>query len=85
MTIPAGEYDNRTGFMEFSMNPARRFSLNASLSGGSFFGGGLNPTLQDVYRPDTEPEIVDPPREIAGDPKLPGFVLDLTEIWEPNW
>ncbi|MCP4660155.1 MAG: carbohydrate binding family 9 domain-containing protein, partial [bacterium] len=41
VTIPAGEYDNRTGFMEFSMNPARRFSLNASLSGGSFFGGDI--------------------------------------------
>ncbi len=38
-----------------------------------------------VYRSDAEPEIVDHPREIAGEPELPGFVLDLTEIWDPNW
>jgi len=37
-----------------------------------------------VYRPDREVEILENPAEIKGDPELPGFVLDLREIWEPN-
>jgi Uma2 family endonuclease len=35
-----------------------------------------------VYRPDREPEQLDNPSSVSGDPELPGFVLDLTEIWQ---
>ena len=34
-----------------------------------------------VYRPDTPVERLDNPETIPGDPILPGFVLDLREIW----
>lgn len=34
-----------------------------------------------VYRPGTAVEILDNPTSISGDPELPGFVLDLTQIW----
>ena len=34
-----------------------------------------------VYRPDSEPEILDQPRSVSGEDVLAGFVLDLTEIW----
>ncbi len=34
-----------------------------------------------VYRPDQEPEVLADPTTVSGDPLLPGFVLDLTEIW----
>jgi Uma2 family endonuclease len=34
-----------------------------------------------VYRPQSEPETLDDPSSVAGDPVLPGFVLGLEEIW----
>ena len=34
-----------------------------------------------IYRPGTAVERLDRPDSIAGDPELPGFVLDLREIW----
>jgi Uma2 family endonuclease len=37
-----------------------------------------------VYRPGEPIEILEAPAEISGDPELPGFVMDLREIWEPN-
>ena len=36
-----------------------------------------------VYRPGAQPEILDSPETLSGDPELPGFTLDLTQIWEP--
>lgn len=38
-----------------------------------------------VYRPNAEIEVLDEPPSIAGDPELPGFVLDLARIWNPGW
>ncbi|HXG92706.1 MAG TPA: Uma2 family endonuclease [Blastocatellia bacterium] len=34
-----------------------------------------------VYRPNRETEILDNPRTNAGDPALPGCILDLKDIW----
>ena len=34
-----------------------------------------------VYRPDRAPEVLEAPARLAGDPELPGFVLDLEPIW----
>ena len=34
-----------------------------------------------VYRPDAPVERLDNPESVFGDPVLPGFVLDLREIW----
>lgn len=36
-----------------------------------------------VYRPGEPVETLNHPTEIAGDPELPGFVLNLQRIWEP--
>jgi Uma2 family endonuclease len=36
-----------------------------------------------VYRPGRPVEILEDPTEIRGDPELPGFILDLTEVWQP--
>ena len=38
-----------------------------------------------VYRPGTEVEVSESPPSISGDPELPGFVLDLTPVWEPGF
>ncbi|MBH8555558.1 Uma2 family endonuclease [Nostocaceae cyanobacterium CENA357] len=35
----------------------------------------------EVYRPDQDVEILDHPTTLSGENVLPGFVLDLTEVW----
>ena len=34
-----------------------------------------------VYRPDEEVVVLNNPETVSGDPLLPGFKLDLTEVW----
>jgi len=34
-----------------------------------------------IYRPNVPEECLDDPATVSGEPILPGFVLDLTEIW----
>jgi len=34
-----------------------------------------------VYRPNQEPEILDNPETVSGDPELPEFVLRMAKIW----
>ncbi|MFB8787887.1 MAG: Uma2 family endonuclease [Potamolinea sp.] len=34
-----------------------------------------------IYRPNQEPEILDNPETVSGDPELPGFVLQMAKIW----
>jgi Uma2 family endonuclease len=35
-----------------------------------------------IYRPNCEPYQLDNPSSVSADPELPGFVLDLTEVWQ---
>ena len=37
-----------------------------------------------VYRPNVPVQKVENANEISADPELPGFTLDLTEVWEPQ-
>jgi Uma2 family endonuclease len=37
-----------------------------------------------VYLPQRPPEILEAPSTVSADPLLPGFVLDLQQIWEPD-
>jgi len=43
----------------------------------------LDPQKQTayIYRPGTEVEMITEAREISGEPELPGFTLNLQEIW----
>lgn len=34
-----------------------------------------------IYRPDAEVEILEEPASVSADPVLPGFVLELEEVW----
>lgn len=40
--------------------------------------------LAFVYRPNRPVEQLDRPVRLAGDPELPGFVIELTSIWDPD-
>jgi Uma2 family endonuclease len=53
---------------------------------GVLLGWLINPETRKVhvYRPGKEVEALEDPAEVSGEPELPGFVLDLREIWEPN-
>lgn len=53
---------------------------------GVHLGWLINPETRRVhiYRPGREVEVLENPLEVSGEPELPGFVLDLREIWEPN-
>jgi Uma2 family endonuclease len=54
---------------------------------GALLGWLLDPLTRHVYiyRPQRQPEHLDHPLSVSGDPVLPGFVLDLHKIWEPDF
>jgi Uma2 family endonuclease len=56
------------------------------LANGAQLGWLIDPAERRVYvyRPDRAIEVLENPDSVAGDPELPGFVLQLAEIWEPN-
>lgn len=53
------------------------------IENGARLGWVLDPAARRVYiyHPGQEVEMLDAPDAIAGDPVLPGFVLQLQEIW----
>jgi Uma2 family endonuclease len=57
--------------------------LEEYLANGARLGWLLDPRPRRlyVYRPDAPVERLDHPDTVAGDPVLPGFVLDLRSIW----
>ena len=34
-----------------------------------------------IYRQSEQPKVLEDPASVSGDPELPGFVLDLTQVW----
>lgn len=50
---------------------------------GASLGWLIDPSKRQVYvyQPNEEVVILDNPETVSGDPLLPGFTLDLTEIW----
>jgi Uma2 family endonuclease len=53
------------------------------LANGLRLGWLIDPFARQVYvyRRDAEPQLLDDPDAVAGDPVLPGFRLDLSKIW----
>ena len=56
------------------------------VSNGAQLAWLIDPTARRVllYRPEVEPESLQDPLLLRGDPVLPGFVLTLQSIWEPT-
>lgn len=63
--------------------PPLQRKMRQYLANGARLGWLIDPYTKqvEVYRPDTPVERLDHPATISGDPVLPGFVLDLQEIW----
>jgi len=55
------------------------------LDNGAQLGWLIDPPSRTLYayRPNRPVERLEHPATIAGDPVLPGFILDLQTIWEP--
>ena len=64
--------------LEYVQNKMREYHDN-----GAQLGWLIDPVDKKVYiyRPQTPVECLDNPQTIAGDPVLPGFVLELGRIW----
>ena len=63
-----------------------RAKLDEYIENGALLGWLLDPETRRVYvyRPGGNVIVMEHPTEISAEPELPGFVLDLSEIWEPN-
>jgi Uma2 family endonuclease len=53
------------------------------MENGASLGWLIDPFKRQVYvyRPNEETVVLDNPESVSADPLLPGFTLDLTEIW----
>jgi Uma2 family endonuclease len=65
---------------------ATQAKMTEYLENGAQLGWVIDPELRQihVYRPRKAIVVLENVAEIPADPELPGFVLDLREIWEPN-
>ena len=58
------------------------------IANGAQLGWLIDPLDRSVYiyRPNRDVEILQNPETISADPTLPGFTLDLREVWDPwHW
>ena len=57
------------------------------IANGAQLGWLIDPVERQVhiYQPGIAPIILDQPATITGDPLLPGFVLELSLIWDPGF
>jgi Uma2 family endonuclease len=63
--------------------PAVQAKMQEYMANGAMLGWLIDPILHrvSIYRPGLAAEVLDNPETLSGDPILPGFVLDLREIW----
>jgi Uma2 family endonuclease len=56
------------------------------LGNGAQLGWLIDPLARRVhiYRPQRQPQVLEAPSTVSADPLLPGFVLDLQKVWEPD-
>ncbi|MGK7899920.1 MAG: Uma2 family endonuclease [Hormoscilla sp.] len=57
--------------------------MNEYIENGAELGWLIDPKRQvvEVYRPSQDAEVLQSPKTVSGEAVLPGFVLDLTEIF----
>lgn len=61
-----------------------RAKMEEYIENGARLGWLIDPKQKQVcvYRPGVPVQCLDNPASISADPELPGFILDLTEIWK---
>jgi Uma2 family endonuclease len=65
---------------------AAQDKMQEYLDNGTQLGWLIDPLTRrvHVYLPQRPAEILEAPNTVSADPLLPGFVLDLQKIWEPE-
>lgn len=65
---------------------ATQAKMTEYIENGAQLGWLIDPAMRQihVYRPRQAVVVLENVMEIAADPELPGFVLDMREIWEPD-
>lgn len=60
-----------------------RAKMKEYMDNGALLGWLINRKQKqiEIYRPNQEAEILNFPQTLSGEDVLPGFILDLTEIW----
>ena len=63
--------------------PALRNKMQEYIANGVRLGWLIDPREQQVsvYRPQLPVELLDRPRSVSADPLLPGFSLEMADIW----
>jgi Uma2 family endonuclease len=64
-----------------------RDKMQEYIDNGAQLGWLLDPSDRRVYlyRPGSPVESPENPKTISGDPLLPGFVLNLSDVWDPGF
>lgn len=57
------------------------------IENGAKLGWLLDPVERKahVYKADGSVEVIENPESLSGDPELPGFVLVMKSVWEPEF
>lgn len=60
-----------------------RSKMQEYINNGARLGWLIDPKRRviEIYRPDRDVELLTSPSTVSGEDVLPGFVLDLTQIW----
>jgi Uma2 family endonuclease len=60
-----------------------RAKMNEYIENGASLGWLIDPVNRSVtvYRPGVEAQTLDDPATVTADPELPGFTVDMSEIW----
>jgi Uma2 family endonuclease len=66
---------------------ALQAKMNEYMDNGALLGWLIDPEERHVYvyRAGKQVERLDNPSSISGESELPGFALDLEEVWEPKF
>jgi Uma2 family endonuclease len=74
------------------LSPTDRLSATMAkmqeyIDNGARLGWLIDPARRQVhiYRPQAQPERLDHAKKLSADPELPGFTLDLRDIWDPGF
>lgn len=61
-----------------------REKMHEYMDNGTRLGWLINPQTRqvEIYRQGCDVEVCDNPATISGEDVLPGFILDLNEVWE---
>lgn len=64
--------------------PRLKAKMQEDLDNGALLGWMIDRQNRKVYiyRPNQDPQVLDHPESVSGEPELPGFRLPMAKIWQ---